>query len=125
MQTKDGISSSESSEVSSQPLNDFAKFSQRRFTELPLPGGGVFRVRSLKRSELVPKLRALPAERHYDVMIALAVVNHQGDTVWACSEESFVEHFDDMDFQIYDALYEGVKAFCTNPINYEELKKNS
>jgi len=73
---------------------------------------------------MMPKIRALAPERHFDALITLAVVDERGDTIWACCEESFIEHLDDMDYQVYEAMLEAVKAFCTNSIDYEALAKN-
>lgn len=95
----------------------------RRFKVVPLPDGTHVRLRSLKRSEMMGRLRTLSESRHFDALITLAVVDENGDTIWACGEESFVL-LDEMDYQLYEALLESVKAFCTNGIDYEAAIKN-
>ena len=117
--------SSEQSDSKSEVTTDFSKYSKgRRYFDLPLPGGGKFRVQSVRRSEVLSKMVNLPPVRQLDALITLAVVDENGDTIWACSEESFATNLDDMDYQVYEAMLEAVKAFCTNSIDYEELAKN-
>jgi len=121
------LSSQESGKACSEPeiTTDFGKYAtKRRYFTLPLPDGGSFRVQSLKRSEVMGKMVHFPPENHFDALITLAVVDENGDTIWPCSQESFAENLD-LDWQVYEALLEGVKAFCTNSIDYEALAKNS
>ena len=116
---------STSTETTDTPLAVGLPKRGRRYGTYEFADGTLFRLQSLGVLEVRNKLKEFPESRHMDVLIALAWVDENGDTIVPCSEKGFVEFLDSADdFRDYERLFEAVKGHCRNTVSFEETVKN-
>lgn len=106
-------------------LTDFSQYARsRRKVTLPLPDGNKFRLQSLRTAEVKRKIKQYP-KRGDQVILALALIDENGDTIVACTPEDMSAAFDEMDFLVFDCMVSAAQEFCTCQLDYEEIVKNS
>ena len=96
---------------------------ERTITEYDIPGLGIVRCQSLKKSEL-DNIRAFPANMQYAAAIAAIMVDEHGDTTEVLDDES-VAHLSNLDSRVYDAFVDIINGTVLNQASIETMVKNS